>query len=71
MNLDGKSAVVTGGGNGIGRALCLALAREGVNLAVADIDAAAAKAVADEARGTGVEAVGIATDVTDEDAVND
>ena len=69
MELSEKSAVVTGGGNGIGRALCLALAREGVNIAVADIDAGAASAVADEVRGAGVEAVGIATDVTDEASV--
>ena len=70
MDLTGKSAVVTGGGNGIGQALCFALAKEGVNVAVADIDAAAASAVADEVRAAGVEALGIATDVTDEDAVN-
>ena len=70
MDLNGKSAVVTGGGNGIGRALCLALAGEGVNVVVADIDGASARAVADEVRGAGVEAIGVATDVTDEDAVN-
>ena len=69
MDLKRKSAVVTGGGNGIGRALCLALAGEGVNVAVADIDVAVAEAVADESRSAGVEAVGIATDVTDQDAV--
>ncbi len=70
MDLNGKSAVVTGGGNGIGKALCLALASEGVNVAVADIDAAAASAAADEVRGAGVEAIGVATDVTDDNAVN-
>ena len=69
MELRGKSAVVTGGGNGIGKALCLALAGEGVNVAVADIEEAAAKAVAEEAAGLGVKALGIATDVTDEAAV--
>ena len=37
MNLEGKLAVVTGGGAGIGRAICLRLAREGARLAVLDI----------------------------------
>ena len=70
MDLNGQSAVVTGGGNGIGKALCLALASEGVNLAVADIEGAAAQAVAEEAKGVGVVAIGVATDVTSEDSVN-
>ncbi len=69
MNLNGKSAVVTGGGNGIGRAICLALAGEGVNVAVADIEADAARGVAGEAAGLGVQAIGVATDVTDEASV--
>lgn len=70
MDLTGKSAVVTGGGNGIGRALCLALAGEGVNVAVADVDAEAAGAVADRVRSAGVEATAVVTDVTDESSVN-
>ncbi len=69
MNLNGKSAVVTGGGNGIGRAICLALAGEGVNVAVADIEADAARGVAGEAAELGVQAIGVATDVTDEASV--
>ena len=69
MNLSGTSAVVTGGGNGIGRAICLALAGEGVNVAVADIEQAAALAVAEEAAGLGVKAIGVATDVTSEASV--
>ena len=69
MNLSGTSAVVTGGGNGIGRAICLALAGEGVNVAVADIEQAEAVEVAEEAAGLGVKAIGVATDVTDEAGV--
>jgi NAD(P)-dependent dehydrogenase (short-subunit alcohol dehydrogenase family) len=60
-----KVAVVTGGGSGIGRALTLALAREGARVVVADVDETAMQGVVGEARGHGVEALGVRTDVTD------
>jgi 3-oxoacyl-[acyl-carrier protein] reductase len=56
MDLSEKSAVVTGAGNGIGRAIALALARQGVNVAIADIEAAAASEVAGEAERLGDQA---------------
>ena len=49
--LDGKVALVTGAGAGIGRAIALALAKEGATLAAADIDLAAAQKTATDAAG--------------------
>lgn len=60
--LAGKVAVITGGGRGIGRATAQALARKGVRVAVGDVDAASAAAVARELGG---DAVGLPLDVTD------
>lgn len=69
MDVSGKTAVVTGGGSGIGRAIAMALAREGAAVAVADIMEANAKAVADEIGGAGGHAVAVACDVSDRASV--
>jgi len=59
-----KVAVVTGGGHGIGRALCRRLARDGVHVVVADIEGDAANTVAAEIGGTPV-----SVDVSDEQSL--
>src|SRR5512136_401274 len=66
MRLAGKVAMVTGGGAGIGRAIVLALAREGADVVIPDIQVANAEAVVGEARGLGRRAVALRTDVTKE-----
>ncbi|PYO02945.1 MAG: hypothetical protein DMD91_02200 [Candidatus Rokuibacteriota bacterium] len=67
--LAGNTAIVTGGGSGIGRAAALALAGESARVVVADVRADAAGAVRDEIRAKGGEALAIATDVSDAMAV--
>ena len=62
--LDGRVAVITGGGSGIGRATALRLREEGARVVVVDLDTDAAEAVAKEVGG-----LSITADVTDEDAV--
>ena len=54
MRLKDKVAIVTGGGIGLGRAYCKALAAQGAKLVVADIQEDAAQAVAREVKGTAV-----------------
>ena len=61
MDFSGKVAVVTGGGNGIGRATALGFARLGAKVLVVDRDGDAAAAVA---RGIGASAIAFAADVT-------
>lgn len=53
--LKGQRAIVTGGGSGIGRAIAVALARQGVTVAVCDINIEAAQAVAGEIGGHAIE----------------
>lgn len=64
--LEGRVAIVTGGGHGIGKAYCEALAHEGSAIAVAEIDGDAAERAASALRASGAKAIEIATDVADE-----
>src|SRR5437879_6088302 len=64
-----KGAIVTGGGQGIGKAYALGLAREGAKLVVAEIDAIAADAVAADLKRQGCRAVAVRTDVADRASV--
>lgn len=57
--------MVTGGASGIGRALTLRFAREGANVVVADLDTTGMEAVTAEARGLGVKALTVRTDVSE------
>ena len=68
-DLSGRTAVVTGGGSGIGRGMCRGFAREGMKVVVADVDEGSAKQVAEELRGGGAESLAVACDVTQRSAV--
>jgi len=71
MRLENKSAIITGAASGIGKDIALVFAGEGAKVAIADLNKSAADAVAEEIRGSGGKAMGVAMNVTDEKAVND
>jgi NAD(P)-dependent dehydrogenase (short-subunit alcohol dehydrogenase family) len=70
MRFNNKCALVTGGANGIGRAVCLAFAREGADIGVADVNLEGAEATAEEVKKNGRRALGLKVDVTDPAAVS-
>ena len=65
MNMNGKVAIVTGAGQGIGRGIAIQLARAGSNLAVVDLDAARAETGTKAIKELGHSALAIHADVTD------
>ncbi len=71
MKLPNKSAIITGAASGIGKEIAIIFAREGAKVAIADLNQDAADATANEIVAGGGIAVGVAMDVTNEQAVND
>jgi len=69
MKLDGKVAIVAGGGQGIGEGIVRCLAEEGSDIAVVDINSETAKNAADEVTSMGRKALPVVADLTDENEV--
>lgn len=69
MRLKDKVAIVTGGGQGIGRAFCLRLSQEGAKVIIADINLTKAKNVEEEVKKEGLEAKAVSVDVSNEQSV--
>ncbi|MGI8908170.1 MAG: SDR family NAD(P)-dependent oxidoreductase [Candidatus Sumerlaeaceae bacterium] len=65
-----KVAIVTGGGSGIGRALCEAMVEQGATVVVADLNGKAALELADRLVASGGKAHGVQVDVSDAEAMN-
>ena len=70
MYLVDKIAIVTGAGRGIGKAIAIALAREGANVIVNDVDLQTAEKVAKEIHSMDQQALAIQVDVSDSKEVN-
>jgi len=70
FGLEGRTALVTGGAQGIGKAYCEALGEAGAKVAVVDINLAAAEETAHELEKRGIVTIAIGTDVTNPDQVD-
>ncbi|XP_058120399.1 uncharacterized oxidoreductase YoxD-like [Anopheles ziemanni] len=69
-SIRGQTALVTGGANGLGRALCLRLAREGCHVAVVDIDLPGAQRTAADVRQLGVKSEAFLADIASSEEVD-
>lgn len=69
MRLKDKTAIITGAASGIGKQIAIAFAREGANVAIADLDQRAAEATAREIDPSQKRSIGVAMDVSDEGQV--
>lgn len=69
MSLAGQTALVTGGSKGIGKAICLALAKEGANVVIAARNESEIKGTRDKLKAMGSKALAIRTDVRSEEDV--
>jgi NAD(P)-dependent dehydrogenase (short-subunit alcohol dehydrogenase family) len=69
MKLQGKVAIVTGGAQGMGRAICLRYAQEGANVVVADLNLDGAQAVVDEITAADGKALAVRVDVRNQEQV--
>ena len=69
--LKGRVAVVTGGGSGIGRGLCRGFATEGMAVAVADVDMAAAEETVEDLRARDAKAIAVHSDVSERKSVEE
>ena len=69
LMMNGRVAMVTGGGSGIGREICIGVANAGRKVAVADVNLDGARETVAQISSSGGEAIAVHVDVYDSDAV--
>ena len=70
MRLKDKNALITGGAQGIGKAIALGMAKEGANIGIADVNIENAENTAQEVRTLGVKSIAVKLDVSNQDNVS-
>ncbi len=71
MRLKGKNALITGAAQGIGKSIALAMAKEGANICIADVNMDAAESTAGEIKALGVNASAVRLDVSNQENVSE
>ena len=69
MKLQNRVAIVTGGGKGIGKEICLGLSKQGAKIVIAELDIENSNKVIEKIKDSGSEAIAIKTDISNEDSV--
>ena len=69
IDLNGKVAIVTGGGSGIGKGISLVLANQGASVVIADVNIENASSVVSELESKGKKGIAISTDVSDKESI--
>ncbi len=70
MRLEGKNALITGGAQGIGKSIALGMAKEGANIAIADVNMESAESTANEVKALGVNSIALKLDVSNQENVS-
>jgi len=71
LSMEGKVALITGGGRGIGKEIALRFAKEGIDIALCDVNLEDARKTAEEIEGLGRKVIAFNTDVTNSTQVQD
>jgi len=69
MRLEGKNALITGAAQGIGKAVALGMAKEGANVAIADVNMESAQSTSQEVSALGVKSIALKLDVSNQENV--
>ena len=69
MRLEGKNALITGAAQGIGKAVALGMAKEGANIAIADVNIESAQSTSQEVSTLGVKSIALKLDVSNQENV--
>lgn len=71
MRLEGRNALITGAAQGIGKSIALGMAKEGANVAIADVNIDSAEKTTQEVAGLGVRSIAVKLDVSKQDEVTE